>query len=48
MIHEAKDVNPFKQRLIHRGRTLDWDRTLSDYGIREGDTIQVVWTSTGA
>ena len=41
-IQEKEGVLPDFQRLIFAGRQLADDRTLSDYGIQNGNTIHMV------
>jgi Ubiquitin family len=46
-IQKAEDFPPEYQRLIYNGRQLSEDRLLSDYGIRNDDTVDLVLRMRG-
>ena len=41
-IQATEDYTPWQQHLIFAGKELKDDRTLSDYNIQKGSTIQLV------
>jgi ubiquitin len=47
-IEDEMDVRQDRQRLLHAGKQLEDDRTLSDYNIREGSTLHLVLRFPGS